>query len=46
MLPSPTWPKAIGPIPGRRSVTAAVARRMNSATRLTGTETWCFIDPE
>ena len=46
MLPSPTWPKAIGRMPGSRSLTAGVARVMNSATRLTGTETSCLIAPE
>jgi hypothetical protein len=39
MLPSPTWPKAIGRIPGNRLQTAPPARVMNSATLLTGTAT-------
>jgi hypothetical protein len=46
MLPSPTWPKAIGRMPGSVSVTPAVARMMNSAARLTGTETSSLIEPE
>jgi len=46
MLPLPTWPKAIGRIPGSRSVTTAVARTTNSATRLIDTETSCLIEPK
>jgi hypothetical protein len=34
------------PIPDSRSHTAALARVTNSATRLTGTETSCLIEPE
>jgi hypothetical protein len=34
------------PISGSVSVIPAVARMMNSAARLTGTETSCLIEPE
>jgi hypothetical protein len=34
------------PIPDSRSHTAALARVTNSATRLTGTQTSCLIEPE
>ena len=45
MLPSPTWPKATGRMPGSRSVTAAIALGSELRHRATGTETSCLMLP-